>query len=98
MASRGCTIVDGPSLMEIMIALFDRENPRRRVAFSIEVPELRATEIFRFVINRMEREDGSGLRWNLEGFLPDETKQTSSRVVMYYNAQTRKGHVEVTLG
>ncbi len=89
-------IVSGPSKFDLMISLmFGDSRHRVGVRFSLK-PEIQiettAMKVVRidmdFMINRTEREDGSGERWNILGVREGKPMKG------FYDTQTRQGHLE----
>lgn len=98
MASRRYEVVAGPSLMDLSIALFDRENPRRRVMMSVKIPELETVDVVPIIVNALEREDGSGDNWNFRGYMPPRRNgDRSTKIKGFFCVKTRKGYLDVEL-
>ncbi len=91
-------ITNGPSKWDLMLALFDGDcHHKRMVRFSLkdlkrdpikdpEIPDLS------FVINTLEREDGSGENWNFEGYYPGSSQNGPCQG--FFSIRTRTGWIE----
>ena len=89
-------ISNGPGKWDLALSLFDNTFGNPRYAhFTVNVPvdttnPLNAPVCLTDVLvclNVLEREDGSGERWILKGFNP----QNGQQIEGYFNLQNRKG-------
>lgn len=92
--ARRDNIVNGPSKFDLMLTLFDGDSSHRRtVAFLLENPETEPwCGSLNFVINKVEREDGSGENWLFRGYSSDTDKNLPVKGL--FSTRTRKGWIE----
>ncbi|MDO8529961.1 MAG: hypothetical protein Q7S10_00930 [bacterium] len=91
----GHDIIDGPSKFDLMVGLFHGDSHHRHtVDFSIKPPPSVPGSILkitkrgvRVFINSVEREDGSGEKWNLMVTIDGKY------VKAYYDTKSRTGHM-----
>ena len=89
-------ITDGPSKFDLMVSLMHGHSDRRQmVQFDLKPDEPVQAGVVKvigvkmeFSINRIEREDGSGEKWNLHLYREGRTRKA------FYNTQSRKGWLE----
>ena len=82
-------ITDGPSKMDFMLSLFDGDTQHRRpVVFT-----LRGEGLTSFIIDGVEREDGSGENWIFKG---SYYLGSISRILAhgFFSTRMRKGWIE----
>jgi len=100
------SVIAGPNEMQLMMSLMRAyQGPygidigkATSVHFTTDAQEsIVATGCggFSACINGMSREDGSGNRWDLEGYLFDYPNISGFRG--YYDSKTRKGYLTLTL-
>lgn len=86
-------IVNGPSKMDLMLAMFDSSFPNHRsVVFNFEnegASNFKASAPCH--ISMVEKEDGSGESFNFEGTLSYDNFRTGKRVRGCYNTMRRTG-------
>lgn len=80
-------IKGGPSKFDLMFSLFDGNTkfPRRTVDFKIEGSD----KVVTVAIHSVQREDGSGESWNLEGNITNYTRGFGFEA--YFSTSTREG-------
>jgi hypothetical protein len=89
-------ITNGPSMLDLMLALFDGDSQHRRplhftLVFADEhtASESQSEPI---VINSVSREDGSGKNWLIQGWTI--TVDGPRSVDGFYNTEKRRGWIE----
>jgi hypothetical protein len=82
-------IVNGPGKYEISTSLFHGDHSQRIVVKFTTQAEQNNGKKFDIIepiyINQVEREDGSGESWNIDGRNPN------GKVKIYYNTKNRNG-------
>jgi hypothetical protein len=79
-------IIDGPSKMDLMLALFDGHMGRRTVVFHVQS----RTEPVEVIINEVGQEDGSCESWLFKGW----TKKDHNAVKGWFRTDRRAGWLE----
>ena len=90
--ANGVDIVNGPSKMDLMLALFDDGGVghRRVIIFTIDGREREGERSIKVVVNAVEREDGSGESWNFKGYFSGSNVPFEG----YYSTKRRKGFIK----
>lgn len=86
-------VVGGPNKFDLMAALFyGNMDTRHLVDFKVDGQK----EPITVIISSVEREDGSGESWNLQGYVARTHKTLRGNVVkMYFSTQTRRGNMRI---
>ncbi len=82
------TIVDGPSKWDLMVSLFHGDLGRRH---HVRFHTLQST-FCDVVIDELQREDGSGERWNFKGRVLDSELLPKAPVSGFFSTRSRQGH------
>jgi len=88
-------IVNGPSKWDLMLALLDGDcTSRRRVVFSLQSEKNKSMPVpdQEFIINGIDREDGSGEGWLIRGI---STAPHDKRMQAYFSTKTRHGWLKL---
>lgn len=103
--ARRYTITDGPSNWDLMVSLFSKNSgdDRRVVNFTLDVDgRVREYPVY---ISMLQREDGSGLRFNFEAYVLEhgleifsKSQSVNHRIKGYFSVLNRKGWLEVIEG
>jgi hypothetical protein len=93
MTAQQFRVVGGPNKFDLMEALFCGDmTTRHLVNFAVEGQK----EPIAVLINSVEREDGSGESWNLQGYVSRHDKTFGGRVgKMHFSTQTRRGSMRI---
>jgi hypothetical protein len=89
---RETDVTGGPSEQQMMFSLFRPADGNGSLHFAVTFTP-RGGGSVTVLVNRLEREDGSGRSWNIEGFLIDEKGRWLS-MKGYYSSKKRIGHIE----
>ena len=94
MSTQNNTIAKGPSKSDLIFSLFDMKvvtfycNSGNRTAGPIKKP-LTLNEKIQVRVTSLEKEDGSGNKWNFKAV----TARDSTLVSGFYDDSTEKGHI-----
>ena len=89
-------IIDGPSLLELQAALFLGDNSNRRIPTMRFQTEGGGNDFQREVkIDGVDREDGSGTCWIIDGLASNQAVTKWYRFEGFYRTTDRKGHINV---
>ena len=87
-------ISNGPPLMEILTSLVRTKKSHINMPIDI-LQSVEFTTVDRKsligVIESLERKDGSGLKWNITGYVFHSDGKTPSKFSGYYDSSARKG-------
>lgn len=91
-------ITNGPSKWDLILALFDGDyHHRREISFSFQGISERVVAEFtlQFLINELQREDGSGENWNFRGYGATVPAFPDDPCYGFFSTKTRKGWIEM---
>lgn len=94
MATQRFEVLGGPSKFDLMLCLFDNNIPDRQRTAGFLLDGL-GKFVNDFIINGVEREDGSGEKWMLTG-VRVVNGRIAGHMRGYYNTQTRRGWLELS--
>jgi hypothetical protein len=90
---RETDVTGGPSEQQLMFSLFRPADANNSLHFAVTFTP-RDDASITVLINRLEREDGSGRSWNIEGFIICPHGGRSYKMKGYYSSRKRTGHIE----
>jgi hypothetical protein len=97
------TIVGGPSKFDLMVSLFGTNREKRTVYFDVVGPVSGIRVSAEFVIAAVEREDGSGESWLIQGWRLTRYVQNREWAIRteelvpfkgYFSTKSRRGHLK----
>ena len=94
MATQEFIINGGPSKLDLMLALFDGDCSHRRLIKLSLVPMHSSNPCIQeheFILNIVERKDGSGERWMLSGVCTSPAGSKNRHMSAYYCTSDRHG-------
>ena len=92
MSTQCFEIIGGPSKFDLMLCLFDNNIPDRQRMAGFVLSGL-GNFPHDFIINGVEREDGSGEKWLIRGV---RNGRSAEQMKGYYNTQNRRGRLELS--
>ena len=92
MATQRFGIAGGPNKFDLMLAVFDNNTPHQRVVTFL----LSDGNHHHFIVNGVEREDGSGRKWLIKGTQVTESGRLIGHMKGYYCTTNRRGWMELS--
>ena len=101
-------IINGPSRSDLFVAMEYAYEAKFPIRFYLEGDSMPQADSVAFmldaeniIIHTLQHEDGSGHKFNLEGYMDARVKSNyyaPYKFRAFYNAKARKGHITLTKG